>query len=278
MLQLIQMARKPHLSGPDHDAMAPTAPPETDFIPIPSGRFCMGSDDPHGYDNEKKAHEVQVGAFELARTPVTAADWRLFMADRGYSRRELWCAEGWAWRSQERAERPEYWLDHETYAGPVGTRVLDPKEPVSCVSWFEADAYARWAGARLPTEQEWEYAARGPQSMHYPWGIEPPEGRACSGMTNWGPVKVGSHSAGASPFGILDMAGNVWEWTSTPFLPYPGFEAFPYEGYSLDHMKGAHKVCRGGSWATSERILRCSFRNWYVPTYRQGFLGVRLAR
>jgi formylglycine-generating enzyme required for sulfatase activity len=95
-------------------------------------------------------------------------------------------------------------------------------------------------------------------------------------MKSWGPEPVGMYEPG--PFGLLDMAGNVWEWTSTPFLPYPGFEAFPYDGYSKDHMKGLHMCCRGGSWATSLRIMRSSFRNWYVPTYRQGFLGVRLAR
>jgi formylglycine-generating enzyme required for sulfatase activity len=95
-------------------------------------------------------------------------------------------------------------------------------------------------------------------------------------MSSFGPVPVASHLPNAR--GLYDMFGNVWEWTSTPFLPYPGFKAFPYDGYSKDHMKGEHRVCRGGSWATSRRILRSTFRNWYVPTYRQGFLGLRLAR
>jgi iron(II)-dependent oxidoreductase len=238
----------------------------------------MGSDDRHVYDNEKDAHEVRVEAFELASMPVTAAEWCEFMADGGYERRELWTADGWAWRDREGATRPEYWLEDGRYAGPAGPREIDPREPVSCVSWYEADTFARWAGARLPTEEEWEYAARGSRSLPYPWGSESPEGRACHAMESWGPVAAGRFPSGASPFGILDMAGNVWEWTSTPFLPYPGFEAFPYDGYSKDHMKGEHRVCRGGSWATSARILRSSFRNWYVPSYRQGFLGLRLAR
>src|SRR6185436_1138604 len=130
----------------------------TSFVPIPAGRFRMGSHDRHGYDNEKMAHEVQVGAFEMARTPVTAGDWLRFMRDGGYERRELWSEQGWGWRNSENATRPEYWLDERSYAGPRGPRQIDPREPVSSVSWFEADAYARWAGARLPSEIEWEYA------------------------------------------------------------------------------------------------------------------------
>lgn len=248
-----------------------------DFVAIPAGTFCMGSDDRHGYDNEKDSHEVRVEAFDMSRTPVTTEEWLGFMADEGYTRPELWTPEGWAWREKEEVTKPEYWKEAEdgySYFGPHGLRSIDPREPVSCVGWYEADAFARWAGARLPTEAEWEYAARGPNSLDYPWGEGLPD--ACFDMANWGPEPVGQHAPG--PFGLHDMAGNVWEWTSTPFLPYPGFIAFPYDGYSKDHMKGHHMCCRGGSWATSLRILRSSFRNWYVPTYRQGFLGLRLAR
>ncbi|MFI5385006.1 MAG: SUMF1/EgtB/PvdO family nonheme iron enzyme [Fimbriimonadales bacterium] len=257
------------------------------LVPIPGGTFCMGSDDRHSYDNEKRAHLVKVEAFEMARTPVTASQWMEFMADGGYANQNLWSEDGWKWREGEQATMPEYWTDPGNssqagslrYYGPHGLRMIHPDEPVSCVSWFEADAYACWAGMRLPTEAEWEYAARGPSSSRYPWGDDAPSSEhACFAMASWGPEPVGSHPMGASPFGLLDMAGNVWEWTSTPFLPYPGFGAFPYNGYSRDHMEGLHKVCRGGSWATSARILRCSFRNWYVPSYRQGFLGLRLAR
>ena len=160
---------------------------------------------------------------------------------------------------------------------------MHPDEPVYSVSWYEADAYARWAGNRLPTEAEWEYAAtydpQTGQSRRYPWGAEEPDKtRASFGLSAWQPGAVGKRPQGASAFGLLDMAGGVWEWTATPFLPYPGFEAFPYDGYSKEHMDGNHFVCRGGSWATAGPILRCSFRNWYVPTYRQGFLGLRCAR
>jgi iron(II)-dependent oxidoreductase len=158
-----------------------------------------------------------------------------------------------------------------------------PEEPVCGISWYEADAYARWAGKRLPTEAEWEYAsAREPalkQSRRYPWGDRRPNPDDASfGLAGWNPDPVGAHPDGQSGLGLLDMAGGVWEWTASPFLPYPGFVAFPYDGYSKEHMDGNHFVCRGGSWATSGPILRCAFRNWYVPTYRQGFLGLRCAR
>jgi iron(II)-dependent oxidoreductase len=239
----------------------------------------MGASDICVYDNELRRHEVFVSPFKLATAPVTAAHWAAFIQEGGYARRELWTQEGWRWREHENAHCPEYWFkagDGYGYFGPLGPRAIQPSEPVTSVNWYEADAYARWEGFRLPTEREWEFAAS--QLGRFPWGDEAPnQQRAVYGSHQWAPQPVGSRSLGASACGALDMAGNVWEWTSSEFLPYPGFRAFPYDGYSLDHMKGDHFVCRGGSWATAAPILRCTFRNWYVPAYRQGFLGLRCA-
>ena len=243
MLQLItQRTERPReaLFGSEETHSRP-APMEMQTIP--GGVFTMGSDSRHVYDNEQNAHEVDVASFALDAAPVSAAQWLHFMRDDGYRRPELWTPEGWQWREQENAAAPEYWMptpDGKTfaYAGPRGLREIDSGEPVSSVSWYEADAYARWIGKRLPTEAEWEFAARDLDSV----------------------------------------PGSVWQWTASPFLPYPGFQAFPYDGYSLEHMDGKHFVCRGGSWATDVCIRRRTFRNWYVPTYRQGLLGVRCAR
>jgi iron(II)-dependent oxidoreductase len=249
------------------------------FVEHRGGEFVMGSDDPFGYDNEKREHTVKAAPLSLAAFPVTAYQWTEFIADRGYSRAELWSEAGEAWREAGNVSMPEHWVNQVDGSwathGPLGLRALHPDEPVCGISAHEADAFARWAGKRLPTEEEWEYAA---SAGRYPWGDEEPTpSHANYGLSAWGPTPVNRHPLGGLPNGLQDLAGNVWEWTSSAFLPYPGFEAYPYDGYSKDHMKGAHRVCRGGSWATSATILRRSFRNWYVPTYRQGFLGLRLA-
>ncbi|HLK15316.1 MAG TPA: SUMF1/EgtB/PvdO family nonheme iron enzyme [Fimbriimonadaceae bacterium] len=278
MLTLIHQASKPSADlikvWPEWKAGA--AEP---WIDVPAGTFTMGSDDRHGYDNEKRAHQVRVDAFRVAKHPVTAFRWSEFISCGGYQNPALWSSEGWAWRCQEDAQLPEYWLNLDgRYAtfNPVGLRPIHPDEPAASVSWFEAEAFANWTGARLLTEAEREYIAKGPEGRRYPWGDGPAGDSAADGQRSWDAHPVGSFPAGA--FGVHDLAGVAWEWTSSRFLPYPGFEAFPYDGYSKDHMQGAHRVCRGGSWATAEPILRCSFRNWYVPSYRQGFLGLRLAK
>jgi len=255
-----------------------------ELIKIPAGAFMMGSDERHGYDNEKRAHVVEVATFELAREPVTAGEWIAFIEDGGYELPAHWSSEGWAWRNLCDVCLPEYWLrtcDGYACFGAEGLRDVDQDEPVSSLSWYEADAYARWAGQRLPTEIEWEYAAtlgEAGDRQRFPWG-DSPDGAELADceLRCWRPKAV-NRLPPAGPAGLRGMAGGVWEWTASPFLPYPGFEAFPYDGYSKEHMDGRHYACRGGSWATDRRILRASFRNWYVPTYRQGFLGVRCAR
>lgn len=254
------------------------------MISLPGAAFEMGSDNLHDYDNEKSAHAVTVEPFELDLRPVNVADWLLFMHAGGYQRSEYWCGEGAAWLAETGAISPEYWhraQPGKAYYSPTGLRSLKLLEPVSSISWFEADAYARWAGKRLPTEKEWEFAAafdpETGRARRYPWGDdpEPAIGVDCD-MIRAEAASVNKQTA-ANAMGLRGMAGGVWEWTSSSFLPYPSFEPFPYDGYSKEHMDGKHFVCRGGSWATDPRILRTSFRNWYPPSYRQGFLGMRCA-
>ncbi len=289
----------PNNGGTRTFTVGPPAPPllgaggasfsATHFVTLPGGTFTMGSDDPAGYDNEKPAHAVIVAPFALAQTPVTVGEWMTFVESGAIHDYRNWLDEGYFdWWMPVGSNRwlPEQWRKGDrgyVYIGANGPRRLRESEPVSGVSWFEADAFARWSGARLPTESEWEFAARFDPptgaTRTYPWGDDAPDPtRACYEKPD-GPVAlVGKRPNGASASGILDMAGGVWEWTASLFLPYDGFQAFPYDGYSKEHMDGRHFVCRGGSWATASPILRASFRNWYVPTYRQGFLGVRLAR
>ena len=255
------------------------------MVAIGGGTVALGSNQLHDYDNEKQAHEVRVEPFFLDVDPVTVSDWLQFVCGGGYEKAEYWTEAGAGWLAQSGARCPEYWVAHgdfDFYCSPTGVRSMNPMEPVTSISWYEADAYARWAGKRLPTEAEWEFAAAydpTTKSMQrYPWGddIRQAKNADCD-LRTWGPATVAARRA-PNALGLRGMAGGVWEWTSTPFLPYPGFEPFPYDGYSKEHMDGNHYVCRGGSWATDPRILRTSFRNWYVPSYRQGILGMRCAR
>jgi iron(II)-dependent oxidoreductase len=271
LLHLIHM-NLPVSSLPDPAPWDPVYEPGLDRLA--GGAFLMGSDEAFAYDNEKRAHEETVGAFALEDAPVTCHRWSLFMQESGYSREALWSREGWRWRQESNADRPMYWLP-STHRGQFhtyfvqGVRALHPDEPVYGICWYEAEAFCRWAGRRLPTEVEWEFAALEQPSAGTPPGslLEGADRTAEQSLA--GPAAVGTLTSGGR--------GQVWEWTDSAFLPYPGFSPFPYDGYSLDHMDGKHRVCRGASWVTAAKVRRPSFRNWYVPDYRQGFLGLRCA-
>jgi iron(II)-dependent oxidoreductase len=232
----------------------------------------MGSATPgFAYDCERPCHMRAVAGFLIARDPVTAGEHLEFIADGGYRRRELWTDEGWEWREREGAEAPLYW-ERDGEGGWLERRFgevapVDASVPLCHVSAHEADAHARWAGARLPTEAEWERAAR-----HAPAG----DASANVGQLGLRPAPVGAYPA--APSGCRQMIGDVWEWTSSTFAGYPGFRAFPYREYAEVFFGPRYRVLRGGSWATQAVAATTSFRNWDLPERRQIFSGLRLAR
>jgi iron(II)-dependent oxidoreductase len=256
-----------------------------DMVDIPAGRYPIGSDSHEPYDNEHPRHEVEVAGFRIDRFPVCNRDFMAFMADGGYARQELWSRDGWDWILTFGTSAPEYWFEQDGswFTRRCGQTVLvDPNQPVTHVCYFEADAYARWAGKRLPTEFEWEIAASwDPQEgrqRRYPWGDDAPTVELANlDHRLFGTAQIGAYPRGASAFGCEQMLGDVWEWTSSDFLPYPGFEAFPYSEYSEPFFGSTFKVLRGGSWATRPRVARNTFRNWDHPIKRQIFAGLRCA-
>jgi iron(II)-dependent oxidoreductase len=254
---------------------------------IPAGAFEMGTDlDPWALDNERPAHRVHVPTFALDTTPVSNAAYARFIAAGGYTDPRWWHPDGWAHVQSAGLVAPQFWVaDGKDWSVlRFGELVaLHPDEPVQHVCWFEADAYARWAGRRLPTEAEWEKAARHDpttdRSRRYPWGeAEPDEIHANLGGRHLGPATVGAYPDGASAYGAHQLIGDVWEWTSSDFLGYPGFVAFPYREYSEVFFAPGYKVLRGGAWAVDQAACRGTFRNWDYPIRRQIFAGFRTAR
>lgn len=268
-------------------AVEASEPQPGDMVQIPEGAFLMGAAwTDFAYDNEGPAREVHVPAFKMARLPVTNTEYARFVAEGGYERRECWSEEGWAHRESEGWTAPLYWMrdgNRWRERRMFEDAELQPNHPVTGISWYEAEAYARFAGKRLPTEAEWEKAAswdeKRKRKQRYGFGDIVPSDRQVSNFDFqfWGTTPVGSFTEGASPYGCLDMTGNVWEWTSDTFEAYPGFEPFPYPEYSEEWFDGDHRVLRGGSWATSAPILRTSFRNFFRRHFRIAFAGIRLA-
>lgn len=269
---------------------SPTVKSESDtplMIQVSEGEFEMGAAwNLFAYDNEVPVHKVHLPAFKIARLPVTNAEYARFVAERGYERREFWSLEGWATREREGWTAPLYWV-REGAGWRERTMFeeseLRPHHPVTGVSWFEAEAYARFSGKRLPTEAEWEKAASWDEAAkvkrRYAFNDDAASNETVANFDFkfWGTTPVGSFQAGASPYGCLDMSGNVWEWTSDEFKGYTGFEPFPYPEYSEEWFDGDHRVLRGGSWATRAPILRTSFRNFFRRPFRIAFAGIRLA-
>ena len=264
----------------------PMDPLPTEVL-VPGGPFTMGTSlEPWALDNERPAHSVDVPGYWIDTLPVTNGAYRRFIDDGGYRNPRWWTGQGWDHCREAGLVAPKYWeRDGE---GWVRTRfgVVEPvpdDEPVQHVCWYEADAYARWAGRRLPTEAEWEKAARhdpsSGRSLRYPWGDEDPAPHHANlSGTALRPAPAGSFPDGASPLGVRQLMGDVWEWVSSDFGPYPGFTAFPYREYSEVFFGSDYKVLRGGSWAADPAACRATFRNWDYPIRRQIFAGFRTAR
>jgi iron(II)-dependent oxidoreductase len=216
-------------SGP-----APGGPPEVGAsgeVTVPGGSFSLGSTDPWAYDNERPVNVVELPAFRIDRALVTTAEYAAFVAAGGYGDSSVWGSVGWRWREAEKVDTPLFW-------DPAAR----PRAPVQHVSFHEAEAYARWAGKRLPTEAEWEKAVK------------------------------------TVPGELEHVRGAVWQWTASFFGGYPGFRAFPYPEYSEAFFGEKYRVLRGGSWFTDPLVARPTFRNWDLPQRRQIFSGVRCAR
>jgi iron(II)-dependent oxidoreductase len=255
---------------------------------VPGGRFLLGAlpSEPFVFDNEKWAHPVDVRPYHMARAAVTQGQFAEFVEAGGYQRRQWWSGDGWAWRESSGATGPVYWQrDGNGWQRRDFDRwvALEPDRPMLHVNWYEADAWCRWAGRRLPSEAEWELAAAGfcegrtlaSVQRHFPWGEEAvgPERANLDGRAG-GCLDVAACAAGDSAFGCRQMLGNVWEWTASDFLPYPGFVADPYREYSQPWFR-THKVLRGGCWLTRARLLRNTYRNFYRPERRDVWAGFR---
>ena len=255
-------------------------------VEIPGGTFHLGAGraETFVFDNEKWAHPVQARPFAIARAPVTQAEFAAFVADDGYRRAELWGQAGWRWRQAGAVLYPMHWRrEGDGWLRRDFDRwlPLEPHRPVIHVNWYEAEAYCRWAGRRLPTEAEWEAAAAASGNdlsapkRRFPWGDEPPNPtQAQLDGYGLGCCDVADHPAGDSHFGCRQMIGNVWEWTASDFSPYPGFVPDPYREYSQPWF-GTHKVLRGGAWMTRSRLLRNTWRNFYQPDRRDVWAGFR---
>jgi len=287
-LPLSQKIRPDRLPQIEASPVVPTT------IQIPAGEATLGllrAEGRFGWDNEFERHTVSVPAFSIDRYKVTNGQFLEFIAAGGYDNRALWTDDAWRWKEDAKISHPVFWRrDGDQWL--LRTMFEDLPLPASWpvyVSHAEADSYARWAGKSLPTEEQWHRAAYATQQdspatdrhhRNYPWGNDSPAARHGNfDFKRWDPAPVNAFPAGDSALGVSDMLGNGWEWTSTVFAPFQGFEPFPfYPGYSANFFDGKHFVMKGGSPRTAACMLRYSFRNWFQPHYQYVYAGFRCVR
>jgi gamma-glutamyl hercynylcysteine S-oxide synthase len=284
MLQTLQLDTESEYPTREEDP-PDSAPSGPDEVFMEGGSFILGAtDEPWAYDNELVPHEVDVPPFFIDRAPVTNGQFAEFVAQKGYRTDKHWSPAGWEWHEREDMTAPLFW----ELGGDGWERVrfgrrepLPLDEPVQHVSWYEAEAYASWAGKRLPSEAEWERAAAWDErrgKSRFPWGREFMGYEANLGRRRFRPAPAGSYAGGESSIGVVQLTGDVWEWTSSYFLPYPGFLSFPYPEYSEVYFGEEYRVLRGGSWATDPIVARATMRSWERPERRHLFVGFRCAR
>lgn len=291
MLQTLQLKRGDRYRPPERRPLPepPVAdrPGEGAMVRFPGGPVEIGTDDPTtAYDNERPRHQVELAPFFIDVAPVTEEAYRRFVAAGGYEDPTYWSPEGRAWLEESGAAMPKHWHREGrrwTVRVMDQVRPLDPRRPVCHVCHHEAEAYARFAGKRLPTELEWEAAATwdppSGRKSAYPWGEEPASPELANiDALSFQTAPIGTYRRNVSPIGCYGMIGDVWEWTSSSFLPYPGYRTFPYPEYSEVFFGDGYKVLRGGSWATRSGAIRGTFRNWDYPVRRQIFSGFRCAK
>jgi ergothioneine biosynthesis protein EgtB len=296
MLHQLPLDRKTPYNEPLQLAASPIA---HQMIEIPQGDVTLGlsrTAGEFGWDNEFESNRVNVPAFSIDKYKVTNRQYLEFIAAGGYEKREFWMNDkedaDWQWRSQHKVSHPAFWK-RESDQWMYRTMFADIELPLDWpvyASQAEAKAYAKWAGKALPTEAEWQRAAHGTPDADeraYPWGEQKPsEGTRDEISTlgnfdfaRWSPAPVNAAPESQSAFGVDGMVGNGWEWTSSEFAPFPGFEPFPfYRGYSADFFDGKHFVMKGGSARTAASMLRRSFRNWFQPHYQYIYTGFRCVR
>ncbi|SEH10389.1 ergothioneine biosynthesis protein EgtB [Thermoleophilum album] len=284
ILQTLQIAPPGVFEPPSSNRLTPSRQTQhrcAGMVRIDGGRYLVGAPDRgFAYDNERPRHEVELAPFAIDRAPVTNGDFEEFIADGGYQRESLWSPEGWRIRMREGWQRPLFWTDDGGVRRFGETVERNPDEPVVHVSYYEAEAFARWAGKHLPSELEWEVAA-----THTP-GASPETAAAAPArapreancdLQRFAVEPVWLTPSAVSPLGAVRMIGDVWEWTASEFNGYPGFRPFPYREYSQVHFGRGYRVLRGGSWATQAEIAIPTFRNWDLPHRRQIFAGLRCA-
>ena len=262
--------------------------PARDWVVVPGGRATLGVDPAavaFGWDNERPSYTVDVPSFAIERHDVTNAAYLEFVDAGGYANAQWWRPADWVWIQQEGITHPLFW---EREGGRWFWRGMFELIPLPLswpvfVSFAEASAFCRWRGVRLPTEAEFQRAAYGTSDgteRRYPWGLaDPTTTRGVFDFTSWDPEPVGSHPQGASAWGVEDLVGNGWEWTSTPFGPFPGFTPLAsYPEYSADFFDEEHFVMKGASPATAGELLRPSFRNWFRARYPYVYATFRGAK